>query len=358
MADKLDDGYMSPRRRLEQLISNPQCDTNVTSALLQVRISDIAKKRNVSTQGGMSPFAFSRGEIFEKFLTTAGPDGLTPIDIELIRKGEIKPSGSKLAVLHGTPPSKGLELTSKFFRELALSKDLDEEHLAWGFRFLSAEIPPKGAIEIDLLLARYDHEKKKWILKIGEIKVYPDRAGLTDAHQLATARAQAGLYRRLLRKYVEDNSSPDLFEVDDKFFLVMTKPTGSWLSIWQSEDLSEQDTRAENAIQLFEAKWRDQELLNLLESDPSTEEVTTYIAQHARTTYSESCWSFCELAEDCLNKLVTLDDPIILGSEVKQELGDIPLERMLQLLAGEIEANPMEKEILDRLNDALFEKEV
>jgi hypothetical protein len=240
---------------------------------------------------------------------------------------------------------------------LTKSTDFEVEHLAWGFRFLSAEIPPNGAIELDLLLAKYSQEKSKWILKIGEIKVYPDRAGLTDSHQLSTARAQAGLYRRLLRKYIDDSPSPELFEVDEKFFLVMTQPTGSWLSVWANEDLSEQDTRAENAIQLFEEKWRDPKLFELLDKDPSPKDITKFIAEHSKTNYSESCWSFCELAEDCLGKLVAEDDAIILGSDVKQELGDIPIERMLQLLSGEIKANPMEQEIVDRLNDALFEKE-
>jgi hypothetical protein len=85
--------------------------------------------------------------------------------------------------------------------------------------------------------------------------------------------------------------------------------------------------------------------------------VLDYIANHTKTSYNESCWSFCELAENCLKHLVTADDALILGSEVKQQLGDIPVERMLQLMAGQIEPNESEKDLLDRLDDALFEKE-
>ena len=355
---------MSPRRRLEQLISNPQCDTNVASALLKVRVSEVAKVKGVETSGGISPFAFSRGQVFESFILRKRPEGKTPLETELIRK-ELLSEADAVEIVDlrpvGVPDKETYELALKTSREFLANfktqADTNRVFVASGFRFETEEIPPKGSIELDLMLIQFDKSLSKWIIRIGEVKIYPDRAGLTDPHQLSTARAQAGLYRRLLRQHLLDRKLDIAVEVHDKFFLVLTRPTGSWLSIWPNEDLSEQDSRADNAIKLFESKWRDPKLFELVQKDPLADEVLDYIAHHTKTSYNESCWSFCELAEHCLRQLVKADDALILGSEVKLELGDIPVERMLQLMAGQIEPNESEKELLSRLDDALFEKE-
>jgi hypothetical protein len=364
MADKLDDGYMSPRRRLEQLISNPQCDTNVASVLLKVRVSEVAKVKGIETSGGISPFAFARGEVFEKFILRVRPEGRTPLETELIRQDlladedvveivDLRPAG----VPDKDKYSLALKTSKEFLDNLKSQKETSKVFIAAGFRFETEEIPPKGSIELDLMLARFDEKLSRWVIRIGEVKIYPDRAGLTDQHQLATARAQAGLYRRLLRQHLLNTKSTEAIEVHNKFFLVLTRPTGSWLSIWPNEDLAEQDSRADNAIQLFEAKWRDPKLFALVDRDPGADEVLDYIANHTKTAYNEGCWSFCELAENCLRELVKTDDALILGSEVKLELGDIPVERMLQLMAGQIQPNESEQDLLNRLDDALFEKE-
>ncbi|MFM2237986.1 MAG: hypothetical protein RL389_333 [Actinomycetota bacterium] len=364
MADKLDDGYMSPRRRLEQLVSNPQCDTNVASVLLKVRVSEVAKVKGIETSGGISPFAFKRGDVFEKFILRARPEGKTPLEMELVRKELLKETDNvEIVDLRpvGVPDreknSLGIQKSSEFLARLKGEESIDKVFILAGFRFATDEIPPKGSIELDLMLLRFDKDLGKWVIRIGEVKIYPDRAGLTDPHQLATARAQAGLYRRLLRQHLIITKSADTIEVHNKFFLVLTKPTGSWLSIWPNEDLAEQDSRADNAIKLFEAKWRDPKLVALVDRDPGADEVIDYIANHTKTSYNEGCWSFCELAEHCLRQLVKADDPLILGSEVKLELGEIPIERMLQLMAGQIQPNESEQDLLNRLDDALFEKE-
>jgi hypothetical protein len=362
--NKLDNGFMSPRRRLEQLINNPQCDTNVASALLKVRVADVAKVKGIESKGGISPFAFARGEVFESFILRQRPEGKTPLETELIRQGLLTEEDAVVILdLRETAGagSKKVEAGVRKSREFVerLTKDAPKEtvYIVSGYRFESEEIPPKGSIELDLMLVRFIAEAGKWQIRIGEVKVYPDRAGLTDPHQLSTARAQAGLYRRLLRRQIEDRRWVDSLEVFNKFFLVLTRPTGSWLSIWPNEDLAEQDSRADNAISLFEAKWRDPNLFALVDKNPDDSEVLDYIANHTKTSYNESCWRFCELAENCLRQLVAADDPLILGSEVKQELGDIPIERMLQLMAGQIQPNESEKDLLNRLDDSLFEKE-
>lgn len=358
MDKKLDNGYLSPRRRLEQLINNPQCDTNVASALLKVRVSKVAEVNKVESKGGISPFAFARGEVFEKFILRQREGGQTPLETELLRK-QLLSSQDHVEILDLRKATfrEGSEASSTFLDSLKSDADRKKVYILSGFRFDTEEIPPKGSIELDLLMARFDEAIGKWVLRIGEVKIYPDRAGLTDQHQLSTARAQAGLYRRLLRQQLIYTKSNSMVEVHEKFFLVLTRPTGSWLSIWPNEDLAEQDIRADNAIKLFDAKWRDPRLVSLVEREASEDELVDFIANHTTTSYNESCWSFCELAEHCLRGLVKADDALILGSEVKKELGEISVERVLQLMAGQIQPNESEQDLLDRLDDALFEKE-
>ena len=51
---------------------------------------------------------------------------------------------------------------------------------------------PEAVLIIDVLAVRIDGERPELI--VGEVKTYPDRGGHTDSHELALARAQAGIY--------------------------------------------------------------------------------------------------------------------------------------------------------------------
>lgn len=69
-------------------------------------------------------------------------------------------------------------------------------------------VPGKGLLadgyfSLDVLTLHPGTGSEKFTLRVGEIKVYPDRGGFTDAHELAGARAQAGLYVYALRSELE-----------------------------------------------------------------------------------------------------------------------------------------------------------
>jgi hypothetical protein len=59
---------------------------------------------------------------------------------------------------------------------------------------------------------------------VGEVKVFPDRGGHTDPQQLASARAQAGVYEHAMRLAVEAFGLTDEIEISTNGFLVFTWP--------------------------------------------------------------------------------------------------------------------------------------
>lgn len=363
----LNDGLLSPRRRLEQLVSNPGCETNVASALLKVGVSQVAKVRGLAVHSGLSKFAYTRGKKFESYILRKKADGTTPLGTQLVRKGLIESQGSlELIDLHGQKPvtkdgpdkfDQSRASSVEFLRSIARESNFERTAIATGFRFITQQIQPPGDVEIDLVFISFNAELAKWTIRIGEVKVYPDRAGFTDPGQLSTARAQAGLYRRLLSKFISALELEEKIEVLDRCFFVFTKATGAGVSVWANEDISEQDERAANALRLMQTKSSNERVAELAQDGVEQKEIVDYLAHHTETSYSETCWSFCELAEHCLRQLIAKDDALVLGREVKQELGEVSIERMLDLMYGTAEPNEAEADILERFEDARFAKE-
>lgn len=358
MTEDLKGGLLSPRRRLEQLVSNPNCETNVASALLKVGVSHVAKIRGLNVHTGLSEFAFTRGKHFESYILRKRADGSTPLGVQMIRKGLITSEDNvDIKDLRDKSSDKARTKSIDFLQSIVRDGNQDRQVIVSGFRFITSQIQPPGDVEVDLLLFTYDPTKQVWLIRIGEVKVYPDRAGFTDPNQLATARAQAGLYRFLLTKFIGALELEDTLTVADRCFFVFTKATGAGVSIWANEDISEQDERAANALRLMREKFSNDSIVALSQEGTSQDKIVNFLANHTETSYNENCWSFCELAENCLRQLISKDDALILGREVKQELGDIPIERMLSVMFEGAEPNEVEADLLARLEDAKFMKE-
>ena len=98
---------------------------------------------------------------------------------------------------------------------------------------------------------RTDLEKP--VLYVGEVKVYPDRGGHTDASELASARAQAGIYLHGLDLVVEALGVDKKVDVCREGFLVLTRPGSNFPSVRAGEDLRYQAERAKRGFELLES---------------------------------------------------------------------------------------------------------
>ena len=349
----------SPRRRLEQLVSNPDCSTNAASALLQVPLTAIAKARGATAGPGQSPFAFEQGSLFEKrILSPRKKDGIIPLKVELEKHNLLSDKKPfELLDLRTSGYESSFDDAKAFLERISEEPDKDSQFLGAGFRFVADDIPPGGGdVEIDLVLVRYSASLGKWLIKIGEIKTYPDRAGLTDPMQLATARAQAGLYRRLLIRWLSSSPLNGFFEVDELGFLVLMNVRSAWPSVLPNETLLEQDKRADKAIALFNEKYESEDWSDWLKPEVTADQRFELLVNHASTHYTQACWSFCPVVEVCFGKLVDADDPLILGSEAKEILGDRTIEYVQKLLAGQLPPTPADAEIIEKLAYAKFDR--
>ena len=150
---------------------------------------------------------------------------------------------------------------------------------------------PKGVILPEALL---DHRRRDRAtardgvarVTVGEVKVFPDRGGHTDPQQLATARAQAGVYRHALELAVAALGLADAIEVATDGFLVFTWPGSNSPSVRPSEDLTYQAIRAERGSSGWRrsrSRW----------SETTTSRRTTRRSSQrvldADTDYSEAC---------------------------------------------------------------------
>src|SRR5690606_1022606 len=128
---------------------------------------------------------------------------------------------------------------------------------------------------------------------VGEIKTYPDRGGYTDRVELATARAQAGIYVHGLREVIAELGLEGL-DVATTGFLVLTRPGSNQPSVRAREDLEFQAERARRGLEKLRA------VAAALEVDGAGEPRDPLGAiQRAETRYCEGCVRFCDRASRC-----------------------------------------------------------
>ena len=168
-------------------------------------------------------------------------------------------------------------------------------------------------------------------LTVGEIKVFSDRGGHTGPEQLASARAQAGIYRHALQLSVAALGLSDEVDVAADGFLVFTWPGSNSPSIRANEDLTYQAIRAERGFERLKEVAQ-----SIVRMDDFAADNPTLIRRvlEAPTDYCEACLSFCDLAPRCHARAVSIDDPIVLGDEVRRLLGDTTVTRAIELLNG------------------------
>jgi hypothetical protein len=341
-----DDSHRDTRRRFEQWARNSQCSANTISAVHNIPMNKVALHEGVKATMGQSPFALARGQQFERLLYSKGGEPL----YEQLRKHKVVPeSASGLADfrlringgrLRGLDDA--LAATSALLKELAGRKSRPDD--PWLVASATVRIPggvmlPEAMLVLDSLVI--GHDTKPRTLMVGEIKTYPDRGGYTDPAELATARAQAGVYVHGLDLVLAELGLAQQFTVLRTGFLVLSRPGFNRPSVRAGEDLRYQAERAKRGFELLRATAAS---LPVGENRPGIDDVST-----AEYHYCEACVSFCDRAPVCRARAEADGDGAILGDDVDRFLGSVPLQRALELLGGAQARTEAEQDLARRM---------
>lgn len=340
------------RGRFEQWAKNPTCAANTLSAVHNVRLDAAAKQAGLAPSFGQSPFAIGRGNRFEAGLFY---EEALKLRQALERKGCLVQGSTgfldlRLKMNGGTRVASvddALGLTEKWLGDVAADAAGAATIVAAPMiRIPKGVILPEALLIIDVVtVVKRDSVAR---ITVGEVKVFPDRGGHTDPQQLATARAQAGVYRHALELAVAALGLADRVEVAADGFLVFTWPGSNSPSVRAGEDLTFQAIRAERGFQRLE------EVAQSLVRDDDFAADNPELVQRvldADTDYSESCLGFCDLAPRCHQRALDADAPVILGDEMKRLLGDTTITRAIELLNGAEPGSDRERDLQRQLGE-------
>lgn len=341
------------RGRFEQWAKNPTCDANTLSAVHNVRLDKAAEAIGLPVSFGQSPFAIARGNRFEAGLFF---DEAQKLRHALERRGCL-PRGSagfldlRLKMNGGTriaSVDQALRQTEDWLRRIAADPSDPESVVAAPMiKIPKGVILPEALLIIDVVTVTTTVDGRARVA-VGEVKVFPDRGGHTDPQQLASARAQAGVYEHALRIAVGALGLADDIDVATDGFLVFTWPGSNSPSVRAHEDLTYQAIRAERGFDRLE-----QVALGVVRDNDFSADNPALIQRvlEAPTDYSEACLSFCDLAPRCHARALAADSPIILGGEVARFLGESTISRAVELMAGAEPADDREADLQRQLVD-------
>lgn len=339
------------RGRFEQWAKNPTCDANTLSAVHNVGLEKAAKAAGYDPSFGQSPFAIARGGRFEAGLFY---DDAETLRTALERKGCLPPGSTgfldfRLKLNGGTRVTsvdQALQDTEEWLRRITHDPASAESVVAAPMiKIPKGVILPEALLIIDAVTVTPSADGCLCI-KVGEIKVFPDRGGHTDPQQLASARAQAGVYSHALRLSVAALGLANTIDISTHGFLVFTWPGSNSPSVRANEDLTYQAIRAERGFDRLE------ELALTVVRDGDFSADNPALIQRvleAPTDYAEVCLSFCDLAPRCHANALAADNPIVLGGEVARFLGDTSISRALELIGGAEPADDREADLQRQL---------
>lgn len=338
------------RRRFEQWVHNPRCQANTISAVHGIEMRAVAKFEGGVVTMGQSPFALARGRQFERILFAR--DAATLL-AELIKQG-VLPVGSsgfadyRLRLNGGRARTldDAQALTADGLRAAAAHPKRAPAVIAGATVTIPGGVMlPKATLVLDVLAIRPGSDRPELI--VGEIKTYPDRAGYTDARELATARAQAGIYVHGLELVLHDLGLKDGFSVRREGFLVLSRPGSNQPSVRAGEDLRFQAERAKSGFELLRAAAAAVEPL------PNPDGESGYRAVvEAKTEFGEICLSFCDRAAICRQKALEAGNAAVLGHDMARFLGATSLPRAVELLEGAKPKSDAEHDLVRRIEDA------
>lgn len=342
--------HRDTRRRFEQWARNPLCEANAVSAVHGIKMSDVAEREGLQPTFGQSPFALARGQAFERGLLAKGAAKMK----EALAEAGVLPTAEARFIdlrlrRHGGPlhsQDDARSETSGLLTSLAASpRDDREPSLIAGATIVvpGGVMLPEALLVLDVLVAlRGDGPPT---LRVGEVKTYPDRGGYTDTTELATTRAQAGVYVHGLRLVLGELGIGNQVSVSNRGFLVLTKPGYNIARVRANEDLEFQAKRAERGFARLRAAA---EITPKPDKDKPEEAV-----QRAATHYCDACVQFCDRASLCQRRALEAGDPAVLGDDTKRLLGETSLHRAVELLRGDKPRDPAERDLARRLQETM-----
>jgi len=345
------------RRRFEQWARNPECHANVVSAVHNVKMATAARRENPhAPRDGQSIFALLRGRTFEVQLIRESATVL----LESLRRSEVTSPTSNDFADHRIKANDGrlddledaIESGKKLLSDLASGKKFNGAVSSFTVRIPRGIMLPEAILIIDVLSVQTDGDVPT--ISVGEIKTYADQGGHTSRSNLATARAQMGLYAHALDVTIESLGLGGKISVSNYGFLILTYPGSNKPSVRAKEDLRYQRERAKRGFDLMEDAAH---LMNgeYGAGDDSDDVSLLDLVLNATTSFQDSCIAFCERASSCYQKALDNNEGVSLGDDVERFLNGVPLDRVESLLAGAKASNPVERDLIARLSDPLPE---
>lgn len=330
------------RARFEQWAKNPECKANTVSAVMNVEVTKVARRLGYEPKNMRPDFAVQRGMLFEHSLFKDNAKVL----LEALQKKDDLPAYAegfldlRMRSAGGTlrNSSESIEKSDEFLTNLAKPEALATKQPAIvsgiTLRLPRGVMLPEATLILDVLTITRTADQR-FSLKVGEIKIFPDRGGHTEPGHLAAARAQAGVYKHALEEWLQARGFDEQLKVEREGFLVFTWPASNFPVVRAREDLSEQAERARRGFAQLDSIAMSVVAPDIENYDPG--EYEEWVA-HSETNFRDSCWVFCELAARCQDLAVAANKPVLLGNEVARSLGSLTLDRAVELLEGN---NPM-----------------
>ena len=345
-----EEARQNTRGRFEQWAKNPTCDANTLSAVHNIRLDAAARAAGLAPSFGQSPFAIARGNRFEAGLFH---DAAARLRVALERKTCLPEHSVGYLDLrlrmnggaHVMTVDQSLKETQRWLQSLAAGDAAASIVAGPMVKIPRGVILPEALLIIDAAVVTTKASGRP-LLTVAEIKVFPDRGGHTDRQQLATARAQAGLYRHALELAVDTLGLSDFLDVAPDGILIFTWPGSNAPAVRAGEDLTYQVIRARRGFDRLEEM-----AASVVRSDDFASDEPTLIGRvlGAETHYAETCLSFCDLAPRCHQQALEADDSVVLGDDVKRLLGATTITRAIELINGGVPSNDRECDLQRQL---------
>jgi hypothetical protein len=298
---------------------------------------------------GQSRFALARGLQFERILFQRAASTL----IEALVKAAVLPDGSArfrdLRLRLNGGRSKTLKEARASTIDLVRGAVAQPNRAPALVAGATVVIPggivlPEALLVLDVLALRPGATKIEPI--VGEIKTYPDRAGYTDPRELASARAQAGIYLHGLEL---------VLAVSD--YEMHLRSARRDPSCFRGQDRISRRSERQKISNFRPSALRGFELLRKAAavtdpfSDPPGESGYQAVV-NAQSAFDETCLSFCDRATLCRKKALAAGNAAVLGHDIARFLGGIQLPRGVALLQGAALRTDTERDLVRRMHEA------
>ena len=345
------------RRRLEQWLKNPGCEANTLSAVAGVSMAAVAEREGLELTMGQSPFAIARGVTFEAsllrddaaLLREALERARVPVSAGALLDLRLRMNGGKVA-----DQETAWRRTRAWLQAAAAGTETEVLVASATLKVPGRPILlPDGVLAVDALVLgeacrdddRDDEplEDARRVLRIGEVKSYPDRGGYTDSGDLAGSRAQASALPPRARAAAR-RARPGGPAARAPLRLPRAHPprVGDAVSTG-ARGPALQSRRARRGFERLRAAAAD-----LKHHDPSDEEALMRAVVGAETDYRPSCLSFCDRAAGCRSAAEACGDAAALGEDVGRFLAGLSIPRSLALLDGAAPDIAAEQEFVQR----------